>query len=356
MQEFSSTLTSRRDEYAVALPPHISADQFQSAAVTAVNLNPELLKADRRSLFNACTKAAQDGLLPDGREGAFVIFNAKEKGEDGKDVFVKKVQWLPMVYGIIKKARQSGEVLTLGARMVYENELKQPVDANGHVILDANGKQLPPRFSFTIEDGEDRLVHDPIIFGDRGPPVGVYARAKLKDGSVEYEPLNKADVEKVRAFSKSRNGPAWTEWWEEMAKKTAIRKLSKRLPLSASLLATIARGDEMTEYEQIKQTERRRLLDLAANQLSGQADALQIAQHDATMDGDAFTAPTDDPGDPLNGMDAEIAALASCVSVSAVDKLSKDVSATLTTDAEALVAWEIKCAERIQQLMQKKGK
>lgn len=92
MQDFEGQLVARRDEFAPALPSHITPERFQRVVVTAVNLNPDLLRANRLSLLNACAKAASDGLLPDGREGALVIF--------GKDAV-----WMPMVSGIIKKAR-----------------------------------------------------------------------------------------------------------------------------------------------------------------------------------------------------------------------------------------------------------
>lgn len=71
--------------------------------------NPYLLKAERRSLFGSAMKAAQDGLLPDGREGALVPF----AGE---------VTWIPMIAGLRKKVRNSGEITTWDVVAVYEND------------------------------------------------------------------------------------------------------------------------------------------------------------------------------------------------------------------------------------------
>lgn len=277
VDEFQGQLVARAQEFAPSLPSHISAEKFQRTAVTAVNLNPDLLKADRRSLFNACAKAASDGLLPDGREGALVIFG-------------KQAVWMPMVYGIIKKARQSGEVATLGARIVYENELKAPVDADGKVMLDADGKPLPPRFRFVIEDGEDKLEHDPILFGERGAPVGVYARVKFRDGSIEYEILSKTEVEKIRNVSRAKNSGPWVEWAEEMWKKSAVRRLAKRLPLSAELQTTISRDDEITEYQQIKEAERQRLLTSASSQFGAPIDGEVIEDEPESIEDDGWNA------------------------------------------------------------------
>ena len=95
-------LDQMRAQLAATLPAHISVDRFQRVVLTAINTNPDLLSADRRSLFNAAVRAAQDGLMPDGREGALVIFKDKNNK--------KNAVWMPMVFGIIKKSRQSGEI------------------------------------------------------------------------------------------------------------------------------------------------------------------------------------------------------------------------------------------------------
>jgi len=218
-------LEQMRPQFAVVLPSHITPERFERVVMTAINNNPDLLNADRRSLFNAATRAATDGLLPDGREGAFVIFNERS----GRRV----VAWIPMVFGLIKKIRQSGEVDSIGARIVYERE----IEAN--------------RFKFVIEDGTERLYHDPLLFGDRGAKVLVYTYARFKEtGTVEYAPLHRDDVLKRRAVSKS--AAIWRDWEDEMWLKTAIRAISKRLPLSAEISATIDRDEDPTEFDKLK--------------------------------------------------------------------------------------------------------
>jgi len=231
-----------RPQFKVSLPSHITAERFERTVLTAMNNNPDLLTADRRSLFNACSKSAQDGLLPDGREGALVIF----KDRTGK----KLVTWMPMIAGIIKKVRQSGEIVSLGARIVYQAET-----VSGGLGLD--GKPIPPRFRFLIKDGVETIEHEPMLWGERGPMVLVYAFAKHKGGTVEYEPLTLADVNKIKSVSRAKDkdgkptGP-WRDWYEEMAKKSAIRRLSKRLPVSSEVMAALDRDDEPTEFSRLK--------------------------------------------------------------------------------------------------------
>ena len=94
-------------QFKAALPGIFQPNALRVSAWTAIQNNPDLLKCDRRSLWNAMMRAAQDGLLPDGREGAIVAF----KGQ---------TQWMPMVAGIRKKVRNSGEIATWDVQCVYQ--------------------------------------------------------------------------------------------------------------------------------------------------------------------------------------------------------------------------------------------
>lgn len=293
VNEVAVQMDARREQFSVSLPPHISSEKFKSTVLTAVNLNPDLMRADRRSLFNSCSKAAADGLLPDGREGALVIYKTKEGKDDaGRDRWIQKVQWMPMVYGIIKKIRQSGEIASIGARIVYQAETVPPTNADGTVLCDPTGRPLPPRFRYIISDGEERLEHEPLLWGERGPMVLVYAYARFKDGTKEYEPMTKADLDKIQKSSKSKDrdgnpyGP-WKDWYDEMAKKSAIRRLAKRLPLSAEIMTTISRDDDLNEIDiarlEARRQERQTLIGAAAEAFGETDDA---TDGDPAVDGD----------------------------------------------------------------------
>ncbi len=218
---------TRQGEFALALPQHIPVERFVRVVMTAVQRNPDLANADRVSLFNAALLAAQDGLLPDGRDGALVIYNTRVKGKDGeRDQWVSAVQWMPMIAGVLKKARNSGELSSIEA----------------HIVREAD------EFRFTI-GVDDIPFHNPNWFGDRGKVIGVYAFAKLKDGTRQCEVMSYSDVEKVRSASKSKDKGPWVDWWEEMARKTALRRLLKRLPTSADLDDLIRRDDALYDFE-----------------------------------------------------------------------------------------------------------
>ena len=72
-------LSAMSPQFAAALPSHITAEKFQRVVMTVVQQQPDLMVADRRTLLASCMKCAADGLIPDGREAALVIFNTKIK-------------------------------------------------------------------------------------------------------------------------------------------------------------------------------------------------------------------------------------------------------------------------------------
>src|SRR5215472_4294800 len=226
-------LEMRREQFRAMLPAHITAERFERVVMTAINIDPDLLTADRRSFYNACMRAASDGLLPDKREGALVTFNDKQAKQ-------KLVAWMPMVFGLIKKIRQSGEIDSIGARIVYQREIDEYSPTHPE----------RKRFEFIIEDGMEKLFHDPMLWGERGDKVLVYAYARFKDGYVQYQPVHKSDVMKRRAVA--RTDKVWSSWEDEMWLKTAIRAIAGRLPLSADVMSTIERDEAPTEFDKMR--------------------------------------------------------------------------------------------------------
>jgi recombination protein RecT len=194
------TLTQMAPQFEAALPKHVTVEKFTRVALTAVQNNPDLLTVDRQSLFGAIVRLAQDGLLPDGREAAIVKFG-------------NKAQAMPMIAGILKKVRQSGDVAKVSAQVVYEKD----------------------EFVWRLGFDEDVTHNPPPLDQPRGKAIGAYATAVLKDGSRLLEVMNHDEIEQVRKVSRaSGNGP-WVQWWGEMARKTVMRRLSKRLPMSTDL-------------------------------------------------------------------------------------------------------------------------
>ncbi|HGJ5869589.1 recombinase RecT, partial [Arsenophonus nasoniae] len=102
---------------AALLPAQVTTEQFTRTAATALIENAELQNADKQSLVLALTRCAKDGLMPDGREAALVVRSTKVNNQ-----FVKKAVYMPMVDGVIKRARQSGQVANIIAKVVYAQD------------------------------------------------------------------------------------------------------------------------------------------------------------------------------------------------------------------------------------------
>lgn len=210
INEVRGAIEKMAPQFKAALPAHIPVERFVRTVLTAVQTNPRLLEADRRTLFASATRAAQMGLLPDGREGAIVDF----KGQ---------CQFMPMVAGLQKLVRNSGELASLDAQTVCKND------------------------KFTYRPGIDMVPqHEPDWFGERGEVIGVYAVAKMKDGAAYVEIMNMKQVQQVRNVSRAKdNGPWAGPFADEMARKSVIRRLSKRLPMSTDLDGVLHEDDEL---------------------------------------------------------------------------------------------------------------
>lgn len=254
------------DQVKMALPEHISVEKFQRVVVTAIAKDPSLLQADRGSLLTSCIEAAADGLLPNGKEAALVVYNTKNRQTNQWD---KKVQYIPMIGGIYKKARNSGDIALLSAELVFEAD------------------------EFHYELGFDRTIrHKPSLNGDRGAIRCVYAVVVMKDGTRDLEVLTVADVEMIRKASKASDSGPWAQWWGEMARKTAVRRLSKRIPMSADLERVVQRMDALYEFEDRKRLDSGPTINLARGHLSHAAN--QMAAFSAPAPAVMIVAPTTD--------------------------------------------------------------
>ena len=211
----------RTDQFRGSLPAHIPVERFKKVLLVAVNTTPALVGADRRSFFNSALKAANDGLLPDGREGALVIYKTKVV-QNGKDEWIDAVQWMPMIAGIRKKVRNSGEIATWDTQVVYQKD------------------------AFEYELGDTPFIkHKPFMDGDAGEIIAAYSVAVLKSGEKSREVMTVAQIEKIRLISKSKDKGPWKDHYAEMCRKTVARRHSKVLPMSTDLDDLIRRDDAL---------------------------------------------------------------------------------------------------------------
>lgn len=197
-KNLETNLNVMKQEIAKALPKHMSPERFSRVVVTAATKTPELLECDPTSLFSCLLLGAQLGLEPNGPDQkAFLI------------PYKKTCSFQLGYRGMLELARRSGEIASIHAEVVYEKD------------------------TFELTLGLDpNLVHKPnLTETDRGAVVLAYSVAKLKDGSVDFIWMKRSDIDKARKANKGKS-PAWETWFDEMAKKTVMKRHLKTLPMS----------------------------------------------------------------------------------------------------------------------------
>lgn len=221
-------LDHMQPKFKAALPTHIDPKKFTRVAITAIQHSPDLQDiarqspAARQSIYNACSRAAADGLMPDGREGAIVAFNKKV----GDNKYEKHAQWMPMVEGLRKMVRNSGEITNLSVQVVHEND----------------------HFDYQLGD-QEFIVHKPAL-KNRGKIIGAYSIATLKDGEKSREFMDIDQIEAIKARSKTAKFGPWVTDYSEMARKTVFRRHYKSLPKSTDLDSVIEHDDHFNDLSQ----------------------------------------------------------------------------------------------------------
>ena len=203
-----------------ALPSVITPERFTRIVLSALSTNPKLAATTPQSFLAAMMTAAQLGVEPNTPLGqAYLIpyFNSKTR--------CSECQFQLGYKGLIDLAYRSGEVSVIQAQVVYEND------------------------EFTYSFGLDpQLKHIP-AHSNRGEPTFVYAMFRTKDDGYGFEVMSMEDIRAfAQQYSKTFGSGPWQTNFEEMAKKTVLKRVLKYAPLKSDFLRSIAQ-DEMVKTE-----------------------------------------------------------------------------------------------------------
>lgn len=194
-----------REQFARALPKHCSPDRFARIAITATTRTPKLLECTPASVMKCLLDLSAAGLEPDGRRAYLIPYG-------------KECTLIVSYMGLIELIRRSGDVNAIRAETVCEKD--EFSWANGTVTHNVNWRD------------------------DRGKVQAVYAEATMKSGERQTAVMTIAEIEAIRKRSKAGTSGPWVSDWSEMAKKTAVRRLSKMLPLSSEIMDHVAKDDD----------------------------------------------------------------------------------------------------------------
>lgn len=209
-------------QFARALPKVMTPERFTRIALSALSNTPKLMECTRNSFFGALMNAAQLGLEPNTPLGqAYLIpYNNTKKG-------VTECQFQVGYKGLLDLCYRSGEVASVQAQVVYEND----------------------KFEYAL-GLEPKLVHIPAI-ENRGASKFVYAIVKMKNGGYVFEVMSMEDVkDHAKKYSKSFTSGPWQTNFDEMAKKTVLKRVLKYAPIRSDFVTadnTVATFDEKAD-------------------------------------------------------------------------------------------------------------
>jgi recombination protein RecT len=211
-EQLRAVLTKFEDNMARVLPKHLTPERMVTLTLLAATKTPALYQCSMESIAMSVLRISQWG-LEIGTTAYLVPF---------KGVCTPVPAW----QGLVEMILRSPRVRDVRARAVYSNE------------------------RFVVSQGlQEELIHEPIFGPARGHIVAVYAVAYLAGNRGTFEVMGKDEVDRIRASAQSKDSPAWRGHYDEMAKKTVIRRLAKRLPQLSPALTDALQVQEIPAGE-----------------------------------------------------------------------------------------------------------
>lgn len=202
-----------KQQFATALPSHLSPDRFARVAITALTRTPKLQSCTQESFFKCLLDLSAMGLEPDGRRAHLIPY-----GRECTLVLDFK--------GLAELVRRSGDVVKIHSDVVCENDT----------------------FAHSMGDVTE---HTYDISKDRGAVIAAYSQVTLKNGAVQSEIMSKAEIDAIKNKSRAgRSGP-WVDHYNQMACKTVFRRLTKWLTLSPEVMDAVSAA-EKTEFAELR--------------------------------------------------------------------------------------------------------
>lgn len=241
---------SFRTAVAQVIPKHITAERYVRAAMTAMTRTPKLAECDETSFTRCLLQLAEYGLEPDGRRAHLIPRWNKNMGCMECTLII---DWK----GLAELVMRSGLVSALHADVVCEND------------------------DFDYDKGV--IAHHKVDFKKpRGAAYAVYAMCLMKDGTEKADVMSMDEVEAIRKRSQAGNNGPWVTDFNEMAKKTAFRRLSKWLPLSPEIRMAAENDDDVIDIEpqnvrRVNSTDNEGLANALEDMLAKSSDQVQSA-------------------------------------------------------------------------------
>lgn len=260
-------IRSMEPQIKAALPSILTPERFTRMVLTALSSNPKLQECSPQSFLGAMMQAAQLGVEPNTPLGQAYLIPYRNHG-------ILECQFQLGYKGLIDLAYRSGAIRDISAHVVYSGD------------------------GFEFEYGfEPKLVHKPAMI-DRGTPIAYYAVYHTKDGGGGFVVMSQEDIEKHRnKFSKAA-GQGFSPWatnFEEMAKKTVLKKLLKYAPLKTEFVQAVATDETVKSSILPDMADQPNEMDYAdAEEVQQEQPAAAIENNDSSIQAPGLELETED--------------------------------------------------------------
>lgn len=185
-------MAQSQDKFLGALGSQQAVDRWKTMLAMELFRKPDLLNCTPASIVAAAIEAASFGLEFGPRKHSYII---PRKGQ---------ATFSPSYMGLVHLAKQSGLVEQVSGQVVCDGD-----DFRYSLGLDPNLEHIPG--------------------STRGAVTHAYAIVRFANGSKDFEVMDRSEIDAIRKRSASPGSGPWVTDYNEMAKKTVIRRICKRL-------------------------------------------------------------------------------------------------------------------------------
>ena len=200
-----------KEQWELVMTKYLTPERLSRIAISQLKRTPKLAECNATSVLNALMTCAELEMEPDGRRIHLIPYK-------------NQCQLIVDYKGLIELARRSGEISNIYADIICDND----------------------EFEWNLGQVEKHKID---IRTDRGKVIGAYARMLFKDGTVQCELMSKADIDAIKGRSKASSFGPWISDYNEMAKKTVLRRLLKTAPMGSKESIALQNDQDAPDFE-----------------------------------------------------------------------------------------------------------
>lgn len=232
--EVAAALSASSQALLSLLPDEAAVRRFQRVTLQAIEKSPAVAECTPDSIIAAVMEAASYGLEPTGGVGgAHLVPRSKKVSRKGEpDRWEKRAQ------------------LVIDYRGAVQLVTRRRRDGSPSAVLAVSAEAVKEGDEFAYAKGTSPSIeHTPSLSPTRSASATthVYAVAEMREGVPQFVVMDHAEVEAIRQREKADAFSPWSTDWDEMAKKTAVKRLVKLLPVEPDVRAILSREDEDRE-------------------------------------------------------------------------------------------------------------